>query len=84
MPARIAHASIRPQSSLNLLSAREISGLLDSANRDVYSLFRQCALAVLNTGGELDGAGRISFADFGGNQDLARQAQPARGLDGFD
>ncbi len=54
MPARISHASIRPQQSLSLLSAREIRSLMDSANRDVYDLFRRCALAVLNTGGNID------------------------------
>lgn len=77
MPARIAHASIRPQSSLNLLSAREIRGLLDSANRDVYDLFRKCALAVLNTGGELDDAKAIleTYADFS-----VRVVQQPRGL----
>ncbi|MFP5439923.1 MAG: nucleotide 5'-monophosphate nucleosidase PpnN [Gammaproteobacteria bacterium] len=77
MPARIAHASIRPQSSLNLLSAREIRGLLDSANRDVYGLFRQCALAVLNTGGELDDAREIleAYRDFD-----VRVIQQPRGL----
>lgn len=62
MPARIAHASIRPHSNLNLLSAREIRSLLDSANTDVYGLFRRCALAVLNTGGELDDAQAITDA----------------------
>lgn len=66
MPTRISHASIRPHSNLNLLSAREIRGLLDSANRDVYDLFRKCALAVLNTGGELDDAKAIleAYHDF--------------------
>ncbi|MFZ5722628.1 MAG: nucleotide 5'-monophosphate nucleosidase PpnN [Pseudomonadota bacterium] len=66
MPSRIAHASIRPHVNLNLLSSQEISGLLDSANRDVYDLFRRCALAVLNTGGELDDPKAIleAYRDF--------------------
>lgn len=77
MSARIAHASIRPQSSLNLLSRREIRGLLDSANSDVYGLFRKCALAVLNTGGELDDAQEIlaTYHDF-----ALRVVQQPRGL----
>ncbi|MFZ5698101.1 MAG: nucleotide 5'-monophosphate nucleosidase PpnN [Pseudomonadota bacterium] len=77
MSARIAHASIRPQSSLNLLSRREIRGLLDSANSDVYGLFRKCALAVLNTGGELDDAKEIltTYHDF-----ALRVGQQPRGL----
>lgn len=77
MPARIAHASIRPHSNLNLLSAREIQSLLDSANTDVYGLFRRCALAVLNTGGELDDAKQIleAYHDFS-----VRVVQQPRGL----
>ena len=77
MPARIAHASIRPHSNLNLLSAREIRSLLDSANTDVYGLFRRCALAVLNTGGELDDARQIleAYQDFS-----VRVIQQPRGL----
>lgn len=77
MASRITHASIRPQSSLNLLSSREIRGLLDSANSDVYDLFRKCALAVLNTGGELDDAREIleTYHDF-----AIRVVQQPRGL----
>lgn len=77
MTTRIAHASIRPQSSLNLLSEREIRGLLDSANSDVSDLFRKCALAVLNTGGELDDAKTIfdTYHDF-----AIRVVQQPRGL----
>jgi predicted Rossmann-fold nucleotide-binding protein len=77
MPARIARASIRPQSSLNLLSAREISGLLESADSDVHVLFRKCALAVLNTGGELDDARSVleAYPDF-----AIRVVQQPRGL----
>ncbi len=77
MATRIARASIRPQSSLNLLSSREIRGLLDSANQEVHGLFRQCALAVLNTGGELDDPQEIlaAYPDF-----AIRVVQQPRGL----
>ncbi|MFP5383439.1 MAG: nucleotide 5'-monophosphate nucleosidase PpnN [Gammaproteobacteria bacterium] len=77
MPDRIAHASIRPQGSLNTLSAREIRGLLDSADTRVFEVFRKCALAVLNTGGELDNARDI----FAVHHDFqVRVVQQPRGL----
>lgn len=77
MSARISRAGIRPRQSLSLLSREEISGLLASANRDTYDLFRRCALAVLNTGGELDDAHEIfsAYADFD-----VRVVQQPRGL----
>ena len=45
--------NLRPISSLHLLSNREIQGLL-SSKEEVRALFRQCALAILNTGNEQD------------------------------
>lgn len=62
---RIARTSIRPGASLDLLSHREIDGLLAS-NKEVYQLFRRCALAVLNTGNEEDDARQLMdrYQDF--------------------
>jgi len=52
---KIPYASVRPTSSLNMLSHREIEHVMNYDER-VFKLFRQCALAVLNTGSELDDA----------------------------
>lgn len=62
---KIAHAFIRPTSSLNFLSHREIEGVMNSENY-TYDLFRECALAVLNTGSEEDDAevAADAFKDF--------------------
>jgi len=50
---------------MNLLSHREIAGLMAS-NEEVFQLFRNCALAVLNTGDEQDDTAEIlaEYADF--------------------
>ena len=45
--------NLRPLNYLNLLSRREIEGILDT-HTDVFEMFRACALAVLNTGNEGD------------------------------
>ena len=56
---------MRPTSSLKLLSQHEIAGLMAS-NEEVYQVFRECALAVLNTGNERDNATEVleTYADF--------------------
>ncbi|UTW44549.1 DUF3412 domain-containing protein [bacterium SCSIO 12696] len=61
----ITQASVRPSKSLELLSHREISELLNT-NADVLGQFRQCALAVLNTGSEIDDAAEMlaAYKDF--------------------
>jgi hypothetical protein len=50
---------------LNLLSHREIAGVM-AANEQVVHLFRECALAVLNTGNDRDDAAQMlaDYADF--------------------
>lgn len=48
---KVAISHVRPINSLNLLSHREIEGVLAS-EKEVFRLFRQCALAVLNTGND--------------------------------
>ncbi|MEO7775546.1 MAG: nucleotide 5'-monophosphate nucleosidase PpnN [Steroidobacteraceae bacterium] len=49
-------ASVGPRGSLESLSQSEIDTLLDSGKSGVYPLFRKCALAVLNSGGDSDNA----------------------------
>jgi predicted Rossmann-fold nucleotide-binding protein len=59
--------TVGPRGTLELLSQREIDTLTDTAGRKrLYSLFRQCALAVLNTGSESDDAAAIfeAYSDF--------------------
>ena len=46
-------SNLRPLNHLNLLSRREIEGILDT-HTDVFNTFRDCALAVLNTGNDAD------------------------------
>jgi predicted Rossmann-fold nucleotide-binding protein len=61
----VPRASVRPGQSLDLLSRRE-SASLATADHEVHQLFRRCALAVLNTGGETDDALQIynRYRDF--------------------
>lgn len=51
---------IGPRGTLELLSQREVEALTDSDKPEaLYQLFRNCALAVLNTGSESDDAALI-------------------------
>jgi pyrimidine/purine-5'-nucleotide nucleosidase len=65
VPDKIAFASVRPIQSLDLMSQREMASLA-AVDQQVHRLFRRCALAVLNTGGDSDDAREIyeRFADF--------------------
>ena len=58
-------SNLRPISTLNLLSNREIQGLM-SSKEEVRILFRECALAILNTGNEQDDVKKLlaEYADF--------------------
>ena len=47
-------ARVAPKGSLENLSQQEIAQLLDSGQGGLYPLFRRCALAVLNSGSDLD------------------------------
>lgn len=62
-------ASVSPEGSLEVLSQREVRTLLDTSARGLYRLFRNCALAVLNTGSHTDNARDIfeAYKDFGIN-----------------
>jgi predicted Rossmann-fold nucleotide-binding protein len=53
------NAQIAPQGSLNVLSRREVSQLLDAGAGGLYGLWRQCSLAVLNAGSEEDDIAKI-------------------------
>jgi predicted Rossmann-fold nucleotide-binding protein len=58
--------SVTPIDSLNTLSPYEVRQLQDASNGGLYRLFRQCALAVLNSGSELDSTKQVldKFKDF--------------------
>src|SRR5690606_29888779 len=73
---KIARATLHPLRSLNLLSQEEI-GALSTSRRDLFRLFRDCALAILNTDSNKDDAEQIfaAYADF----DIQLVPQP-RGL----
>ena len=45
---------ISPEGRLDVLSRAEVSKLLDTSHGGLYSVFRHCALAVLNSGNALD------------------------------
>jgi predicted Rossmann-fold nucleotide-binding protein len=60
------NARVSPTGSLENLSQLEVDRLLDSSRGGLYSLYRRCSLAVLNSGGETDDARAIfdRYADF--------------------
>ena len=62
-------ASVSPEGSLEILSQLEVKTLLDTSARGLYRLFRNCALAVLNSGSHTDDAREIfqTYRDFGIN-----------------
>jgi len=59
-------ARVTPKGSLEMLSQQEVDRLLDSGQGGLYALFRRCALAVLNSGSEIDDARQIfeTYRDF--------------------
>ncbi len=70
---KVARTTIRPIRSLNLLSQDEIYKL-SNPSAELHQLFRDCALAILNTDSEQDDAAEIfkAFADF----DIRLKPQP--------
>jgi predicted Rossmann-fold nucleotide-binding protein len=67
MTARaVINASISPKGSLETLSQREVQQLSQAGSGTIYTLFRQCALAILNTGAHVDNAKTIldAYRDF--------------------
>lgn len=65
MQHKIKQTSVRPLRTLNLLSQEEIRRL-SNPGEDLHRLFRDCALAILNTDSHEDDAEEIfnKFADF--------------------
>jgi hypothetical protein len=49
-------ARVGPRGSLEILSQGEINKLLDTSQTGLHALFRNCALAVLNSGSDNDNA----------------------------
>ena len=60
-----SRGNLRPIKSLNLLSYREIQGLMSSQS-EVRKLFRECSLAVLNSGSTEDDVNKLleAYEDF--------------------
>ncbi|WP_010486597.1 nucleotide 5'-monophosphate nucleosidase PpnN [Pseudomonas sp. S9] len=62
----VINASVSPKGSLETLSQREVQQLSEAGSASIYKLFRQCALAILNTGAHIDNAKTIldAYQDF--------------------
>ncbi|WP_095054704.1 nucleotide 5'-monophosphate nucleosidase PpnN [Pseudomonas sp. Irchel s3b2] len=62
----VINASVSPKGSLETLSQREVQQLSQASSGITYTLFRQCALAILNTGAHVDNAKTIleAYKDF--------------------
>ncbi|MCU1718433.1 nucleotide 5'-monophosphate nucleosidase PpnN [Pseudomonas sp. 5P_3.1_Bac2] len=56
---KTTNAIVNPKGSLETLSQREVQQLRETGSGNVYKLFRQCALAILNTGSQSDNAKTI-------------------------
>ena len=56
MDNALVDARITPTQHLNILSQLEVSEILDSSQKELYQLFRKCALAVLSHGNYTDDA----------------------------
>ena len=54
LSSEMVDARVAPKGSLEHLSQQEIAKLLDSGQGGLYPLFRKCALAVLNSGSDID------------------------------
>lgn len=66
MPRHVVNVSVTPRGSLEILSQREVQQLSEVSSGSTYKLFRQCALAILNTGARVDNARSVleAYADF--------------------
>ena len=54
MNQAVIDASVSPEGLLEILSKSEVNRLLDTSQGGLYKLFRNCALAVLNCGSQID------------------------------
>ncbi len=66
MTQSLVDAELFPEGSLAVLSRTEVSKLLDASHGGLYRLFRNCALAVLNSGSNVDDGKQLleRFPDF--------------------
>ena len=53
------HSQLNPVDNMNLLSKKEVDQLKQSASSELYQLYRNCSLAVLNAGSNTDNAEAI-------------------------
>jgi hypothetical protein len=62
----VINASVSPKGSLETLSQREVQQLSEVGAGRTHKLFRQCALAIVNTGTRIDNAKTIleAYEDF--------------------
>jgi len=60
------HVQLNPVGNMNLLSQAEVDQLQQSASSELYNLYRNCSLAVLNAGSNTDDAEAIyqKYQDF--------------------
>ncbi len=54
MEYEVVNARISPSGGMEVLSKAEVNKLLDTSQGGLYRLFRNCSLAVLNSGSQLD------------------------------
>ena len=62
----VINAKVSPKGTLETLSHREVQQLSEVGSDSLYTLFRQCALAILNTGSHTDNAKIVldAYQDF--------------------
>jgi predicted Rossmann-fold nucleotide-binding protein len=65
-PVVVAHARVAPETTLAVLSQREVNALCNDRSPQLKELFRRCALAVLSSGTVVDDARDLflRFPDF--------------------
>jgi len=66
MVHQVKDAIISPAGSMDILSKIEVNKLLDTSQGGLYTLFRNCSLAVLNSGSSLDDGKKLleRYQDF--------------------
>ena len=60
---KVPLATVSPEGSLEILSAYEVKQLVELSHTDAYELFKNCALAVLNTGSTIDDTNENLFGN---------------------
>ena len=59
MNYNVIDTQIAPEGRLDILSKSEVAKLLDSSQGGLYQIFRNCSLAGLNCGNQLDNANEL-------------------------